>query len=309
MNILITGATSKTAEAITRILYAETDWNLFLVSTDAKFKNYSYRIKSYNVNYFDLAQLKKLIYEIKPDVILNCAALTDIDLCETDRKLCWDLNTTLVENLASISRVIDCHLITISTDYLFDGKKGPYVEEATPNPINYYGKCKHAAENSCLVGLEKFTIIRTSSVFGISSYNKPNFISWLLDKFNADKTFNVIEGQYATPTITDDIAQAVLQVLIKTRYGIYNAAGTTFLNRYELAVKTAKCFGFNPELVQPIMPSELIQKAKRPEKAGLVTLKAISDLQCDFADVESALFSYRLQINEEQQFYSNFLYN
>ena len=146
-------------------------------------------------------------------------------------------------------------------------------------------------------------------MFGISSYNKPNFISWLLDKFNADKTFNVIEGQYATPTITDDIAQAVLQVLIKTRYGIYNAAGTTFLNRYELAVKTAKCFGFNPELVQPIKPSELIQKAKRPEKAGLVTLKAISDLQCDFADVESALFSYRLQINEEQQFYSNFLYN
>ncbi len=309
MNILITGATSKTAEAITRILYAETDWTIYLLSSHFTFKQTSHRIKSYTVNYLNLVELKKIIYELKPDVIINCAALTNVDECETNRKLCMDLNATLVENLASISRVIDCHLITISTDFIFNGKKGPYVEDAIPEPLNYYGKCKHIAENSCRVGLTKYTIIRTSVVFGVSSHNKGNFISTLLEKFNAEKEFKIITGQWGTPTITDDIAQCILKVLLYKKYGIYNAAGTTFLNRYELAVKVAKCFGFDSSLVIPIYPSEINQRAIRPEKAGLVTLKAKTDLKCEYADIDSALFSYRLQLNEGQQFYSNFLYN
>lgn len=308
MNVLITGATAKVAEAITRVLYAETDWNIFLVSNKAKYKDYSYRIKAYNADFFDINQLKKLIYEIKPDVIINCAAMTDVDKCETDRKLCWNLNTTLVENLISISRVIDCHLVTISTDFVFDGRKGPYTEEATPNPINYYGKSKHAAENACLLGLERYTIIRTSTVFGVSSFEKPNFVSWVLEKLINEQEFKVVEGQYCTPTITDDIAQCVLKVLLKRKFGIYNACGKDFLNRYDFAKKIAKCFRYDEGLIHPMTPSELNQAARRPEKAGLVTLKATSELQCDFADIQSALFSYRLQLNDEKYFYQRINY-
>lgn len=309
MNILITGATSKTAEAITRILYAETDWNIHLLSSAFVFKNSSYRIKSSVVNYFDLPALKKTIYNIKPDVIINCAALTNVDECEINKKLCRELNDIFVENLAGICRVIDCKFVHISTDYLFDGKKGPYLESDSPDPINYYGKCKHAAENSCIVGLEKYAIIRTSSVFGMSSHNKSNFISWIIGELHYDKPVSIINGQYCTPTLTDDIAQCVLKVLLKERYGIYNAAGTSFLNRYELAVKAAKCFGYDKDLISAIMPGELHQKANRPEKAGLVVIKSQTDLNCDFADIDSALFSYRMQLDENQPFYSNFLYN
>lgn len=308
MNVLIIGATAKVAEAISRVLYAETDWNIFLVSNSAKYANYSYRIKAYNASVFDIAQLKKLIYEIKPDVIINCAALTDVDQCEIDRKLCWDLNTTLVENLISISRVIDCHLVTLSTDFVFDGKKGPYAEDSTPNPLNYYGKSKHAAENACLLGLERYTIIRTSTVFGVSSFGKNNFVNWVLDKLITGAEFQVIDGQYSTPTITDDIAQCVLKVLLKRKFGIYNACGKDFLSRYEFAQKIAKCFRFDGELIKAMPVGELQQKARRPEKAGLDPLKSISELQCDFADIESALFSYRLQLNDEKHFYQTINY-
>lgn len=308
MNVLITGATAKVAEAISRVLYAETDWNIFLASNNAKYKDYSYRIKAYNVNIFDIAQLKKLIYELKPDVIINCAALTDVDQCEVDRKLCWELNTTLVENLISISRVIDCHLVTISTDFIFDGKKGPYSEDAIPNPLNYYGKSKHAAENACLLGLERYTIIRTSTVFGVSSFGKNNFVNWVLDKLIAGEEFHVIDGQHSTPTITDDIAQCVLKVLLKRKFGIYNACGKDFLSRYEFAQKIAKCFRFDSMLIKAMPTGKLQQKARRPEKAGLVNLKATSELQCDFADIESALFSYRLQLNDEKYFYQKIEY-
>ncbi len=309
MNILITGATAKSAEAITRVLYAETDWNIFLLSSGTEFKKNNYRIKSYNCDYFDLAKLKKIIYELKPDVIINCAAYTDVDGCEVNRKLASDLNTVFVENLTSICRVIDAHLITFSTDYIFDGKKGPYDEDAYPNPLNYYGKTKHSAENACKVGLTRSTIIRTNVVFGVSSYNKPNFISWLIDKFQEDKEFNVITGQYCNPTITDDLAQAVLKIILKQRFGVYNVAGTTVMNRFEISQRVAKVFGFDPSLAFPVDPKTLVQKAVRPNKAGLIVLKAQTDLNCNFADLDSALFSYKYQINDNQKFYSSFLYN
>jgi dTDP-4-dehydrorhamnose reductase len=309
MNVIITGATSKSAEAITRILFAETDWNIFLLSSDPNFKKISYRIKTYTADYFDLNKIKKIFYEIKPEVIINCAAYTDVDGCEDNRKLAIDLNSIFVENLVSISRVIDAHLIIFSSDYIFDGLKGPYDEEAKPNPLSYYGKTKHSAENVCRVGLDKHTIIRTNVVFGVSSYKKANFIDWIIDKYKDEKPFNVITGQYCNPTLTDDIGQAVLKIILKKRYGVYNVAGKTWMNRFEIAKRVAKVFNYDDSLVTPVESSTFIQKAKRPEKGGLIVLKAETDLNVNFADLDSALFSYKFQINDNQKFYSSFVNN
>lgn len=309
MNILITGATSKTAEAITRVLFAETDFNIFLLSSNPNFKKNSYRIKTHTADYLDLNKLKKICYEIKPEVIINCAAYTDVDGCEDNHKLASELNTDLVEYLSSISRVIEAHLITFSTDYIFDGKKGPYDEDAYPNPLSYYGKTKHAAENIIRTGLDKHTIIRTNVVFGASSYEKTNFISWLVSNFKEEKEFKVITGQYCNPTITDDLAQAVLKIILKKRYGIYNVGGASWLNRYEISQKVAKVFGFDPELAVPVNSNTLKQKAQRPEKGGLIILKAETDLNCKFANMESGLFSLKFQMQEEQNFYTSFLNN
>jgi dTDP-4-dehydrorhamnose reductase len=309
MNILITGATSKTAEAITRVLFAETDFNIFLLSSNPNFKKNSYRIKTHHADYLDLNKLKKICYEIKPEIIVNCAAYTDVDGCEINHKLASELNTDLVEYLSSICRVIEAHLITFSTDYIFDGNRGPYDEDGHPNPLSYYGKTKHAAENIVRTGLDKHTIIRTNVVFGVSSFEKSNFISWLIEKFKDEKKFDIITGQYCNPTITDDLAQAVLKVILKNRFGIYNVGGASWLNRFEISQKVAKVFGFDPELAISVKPNSLKQKAPRPEKGGLIILKAETDLNCKFANMESGLFSLKFQMQEEQNFYTSFLNN
>jgi dTDP-4-dehydrorhamnose reductase len=255
--------------------------------------------KALQVNILDIKELKKVCYEEKPDVIIHTAALTNVDQCEKDRKLAWELNVTSVENLLSISRVLDCHFIFFSTDYIFDGMKGPYSEEDRPNPISFYGKTKHASENACIVGHNKSTVIRTNVVYGYSSFGKSDFISWLISRLESGSELNIVDGQYCNPTFTDDIARAVIKIIDKKRYGIYNVAGADWLSRYDIALKVAKVFGFDTCKIKSIQPGELKQAAKRPNKGGLVTLKAETDLGIKFTNMENGLLAYRHQLNEK----------
>jgi len=295
--ILITGASGKVAEAFTRIATVETDYELVLLSRDPDRMDYDPRHKTYEVSVGDIKKVKKICYEEKPDVILNAAAMTDVDKCELERKNCWDTNVIAVENLASAAKVLDCHLIAFSTDYIFDGLKGPYPEDGRPNPLSYYGKSKHACENICIGEVNKSTVIRTNVVYGHSSYGKPDFIQWVAKNLSKDKELKIITGQFCNPTLTDDIAYGLMKIIDKERFGIYNFAGNDWLNRYEIALKVAEVFQFNKELIEKLSPQEFKQNAKRPEKGGLINLKAETDLNIKFCDLERGLTILKNQLN------------
>lgn len=301
--ILITGATGKLGEAVTNTLKREIlDCELILLTQDVKSIAPKKKQKVVQAFYDDVKWVKNIVLEEKPNVIINCAAMTNVDACEDNHKLAMDLNAILPETLARAAKIIDAHLIHFSTDYIFDGKNGPYDEDAKPNPVSFYGKSKLAGENAIKVELsEKYTILRTNVVYGSSSYGKGDFISWLINNLEQERLLTIIDGQWCNPTFSEDIAWAVLKVVENKRYGIYNIAGKGYYNRFDIANIVAKVYELNSKLIKKIPEKDLVQKAKRPSKGGLINLKAESDLGIDFVDLKNGLIALKFNNNKNYE--------
>ena len=283
--ILIVGAGSKTAAAIKDVLAAETPYELFFVERAPVPEAESILIASFT----NRREIREVCLNIRPTVIVNTAAYTNVDGCEHDKQEAWVVNVKGVENLVQMSRLVDAHLIHFSTDYIFDGTKGPYTEEDKPNPLGYYGKTKLASENVCKGGNIHYTIIRTNVLYGATSPHHQDFVSWLLAKLEKGEKVKVVNDQYSNPTLVDDLGIAVERIIKRKRYGIYNIAGADWLNRWEFARRIAEYFGYSRELIEPITTEELAQSAPRPKYGGLVTLKAETDLRMKMSSIENGL--------------------
>lgn len=289
--ISIIGAGSTTAAALVPMLLEETDAELHLVSGKPLDIEHP-RVTMDVIDITDRTTLKKVVMPKMPTAIVNAAAMTNVDACESDKRLAWTLNVTLVENLIRVARVSDAHLIHFSTDYVFDGEKGPYTESDIPSPISYYGKSKLAGENALAIAGIDSTVIRTNVVYGPYG-QRPDFVRWVLEAFDEQRPIKVVTDQYSNPTYVDDLAEAVVRVIERKRTGLYHVGGADYLSRYEFAVKIAELFKVDPSLVEPITTESLKQAARRPRRGGLVTLKAESDLRMKFRGIESGLVSYR----------------
>lgn len=312
MKILIVGATSKTAEAIARNIYSTTNFELTLMTREKVFSRDILRIKPIICDYMNLEALKAAVNLVQPQCIVNCVCAENVDECETDHNKAIALNVTLVENLVSICRVKNIHLLSFSTDYVFDGEKGPYAEDARPNPISFYGKTKHIAENTIRTGMMKGTILRTNVIFGVSSFGKKNFIDYLIEKFEEGKPFSIVGAQFCNPILTSEIAFAVKSALMNSLYGVYHVAGSTYLSRYEIAKRVERIFGYAPRdiadsIVRMIPNNELKQAAPRPIRGGLKTEISCDNLGLVFSDLDTALQNYKLQVKMKQKFYDNYL--
>jgi dTDP-4-dehydrorhamnose reductase len=222
----------------------------------------------------DSARCKAVIHEVKPDIIVNAASYTNVDGCEVEREACWDVNVKGVENLAKSAKSLMTLLIHVSTDFIFDGKSGPYSERYRPNPLGYYGKSKLASENVCRISGVPFAIVRTSVLFGLGVEVKQNFFIWLYNNLKDGNKVNIVTDQFNTPTLVDDLAGGIFQLIQKSAYNVYNISGGDFLNRYEYATALADVFGFEKNLITPITTNSLRQKAKRPMRGGLKIDKA-----------------------------------
>ncbi|MFN8360545.1 MAG: SDR family oxidoreductase [Candidatus Kapaibacterium sp.] len=296
LKILIIGARSKVAEAIIRLLLADTHWNLVLLSSGFSSQVDIERVTCYPFDYSRPQMLKEIMLRELPTFTINCAAMTNVDACEDDRSTAWSVNVKLVETIARMCKITDSHLIHFSTDYIFDGTKGLYYETDTPNPLSYYGKTKLASENVCRSSGVLSTIIRTNVVYGISSYQHTDFADWVIAQFNKNIPFKVVTDQISNATLTDDIALALLKIMQLQKQGIYHIAGVDWQSRLEFARCIAHVYGFNEDIIQPILTADLQQKAKRPLKGGLLTLKAESELGVRFSTSLEGLQSLRRQI-------------
>ena len=236
-----------------------------------------------NISYIqcDLAnrnEVKTLVYNFCPDVIINAAAFTNVDLSESERETAWKINVKGVEYLAEASRVIDAHLIHISTDYIFDGKNGPYLENDIPNPLGYYARTKLASENALKISGAKNSIVRTNVLYGTAKYGRPDFVKWVVDSLTAKKQIRIVTDQINNPTFIDDLVSAINRIIELNKEGIYNIGGSNFLSRYDFTLMIADYFNLDKSLIIPIETEELKQPARRPLKSGLITIKAQSEL-------------------------------
>lgn len=213
--------------------------------------------------------LKEKIVEIRPDFIINTAAMTQVDDCEEDKEACDLLNITVVKWLSEISLVINAHLIHLSTDFIFDGIKGNYKETDTPNPLSHYGLSKLKSEEILRVSKINYTILRTILVFGkVRAMRRSNIVLWVKSMLEKGKEITIVDDQFRTPTYVEDLALACKISMDKKATGIYNISSNELLSVYEIAQQIAGVFQLDKSLVKPISTSTLNQTAPRPSKTG-----------------------------------------
>lgn len=294
-NIFITGANGLLGQAIVTIFTRESDFILKLSSVEKdSYLNYGHEYTQLDIT--DKEEVKKVIKYHSPDVIINCAAFTDVDKCETERETCWRLNVDAVKNLIIAARLEDSKIVHYSTDYVFDGKNGPYTEEDKPNPISFYGRSKLASENALISSGINHVIIRTMVLIGMGKNVKPNFALWMINKLRNNEPINIVDDQIGNTTMADDLAYGSLKVVEKDCKGIYNIAGSDIISRLKYAMILCEVFKFNKNLVSPIQTSQLNQPAPRPLNSGLITNKAASELGFQTMDSLEGLRLLKVQL-------------
>ena len=236
---------------------------------------------------------KRITQEFAPDVIVNSAAFTHVDKCESERDACWQVNVKGVENLARAARRNMAQLVQLSTDYIFDGANGPYGEEDSPRPLGYYGKSKLAAENAVRAVGIPYAIVRTNVIFGAGEKVKNNFFLWLFKSLKAGQDINVVTDQWNNPIDALDLAMGIAGMINQKRYGVYHLGGTDYLNRFQFAEAVADVFGFSKELIHPITTDALKQPAPRPLRGGLKIDKAKSDFGFNPRSLREVLTFYK----------------
>ena len=222
----------------------------------------------------------------KPDIILNLAALTDVDGCEQDPERADKINRKGVMHLCD---GFDGHFIQLSTDYVFDGEDGPYLEDDLTNPISIYGKSKLDAETYLINSTVNHTIIRTNVVYSYSTVTSASFLKWVVQSLKDSKRINVISDQWNNPTSADSLAHFIQRIALSGTHGLYHYADEGLMSRYEFAKLIAKTFELDSDLIRPILTSELNQAAPRPLKSGLRTQKIQKELSIVPPTVETSL--------------------
>lgn len=221
--------------------------------------------------------VKSLFHDFFPDVVINSAGFTNVDLCETSKEFSWSINVKGTENLAMLAWAIDAHIIHFSSDYIYDGKEGPYSEEDIPNPISYYGRTKLASENSLRSSGARFTIFRTNVLYGSVNRALPDFVKWVIESLRIGKEIRIVTDQINNPTYIGDLMSCVIKSVQNDIQGIYHIGGADLLSRMEFARRIARYFKLNENLIIPVTTAELNQPAPRPLKSGLICKKAEAD--------------------------------
>jgi dTDP-4-dehydrorhamnose reductase len=247
-----------------------------------------------NLSYesLDITNRRQLGFHISiyhPQIIINAAAYTDVDGCEIHKDKAWAVNAGGVRNLVSFCKEQKIKLIQLSTDYIFNGKDGPYSEDDSPDPVNFYGETKLESEKIIKESGVDFLIIRTNVLYGFGKNVKSNFLLWLLEKLSQNERIQIVTDQLNNPTLADNLSLCILEIVNKNVSGTYHIAGSEYLSRYDFAMKVADKFNFDKNNILPAKTELLQQKAKRPYKGGLKIDKAKSILETKLFNVDQSL--------------------
>lgn len=216
-----------------------------------------------------------IIKTLRPDVLIHTAAMTQVDACEQDRETCWRVNVGGTTNLVQACADLRCHFIYLSTDFIFRGDKGPLTEEDTPGPVNFYGESKLAAEEIVRTMADKWSIVRTVLVYGIThDMSRSNIVLWVKENLRKGNTIRVVDDQLRSPTLAEDLARGCWLVAAQGAEGVFHISGKDMLTPYQIALSTAEYYKLDASLIVPVSSAELQQPAKRPLKTGFVIDKA-----------------------------------
>ncbi len=278
--ILITGSNGLLGQKLVYALLKRNDVQLIATSVGAnrliKQDDYSYE----SLDITNKAEVENIISKHNPDVIINTAAMTNVDACETKREECWALNVTAVQHFVNAIGNKPTQFIHLSTDFIFDGAKGSeYVETDIPNPLGYYALSKYEAEKVLQKSTIKWAIARTIIVYGIvDNMSRSNIVLWAKDALTKGQKINVVDDQFRSPTLAEDLANGCILIADKGATGIYNLSGPNTFSILDLVYKVADFWKLDKSLITPSKSNTLNQPAKRPPYTGFVIDKARKEL-------------------------------
>ncbi len=233
-----------------------------------------------------ISDLNSHFKEFNPKIVYLPAFITGVDQCELDEEL-NKINYSGISNVVEICKKHNCKLLFYSSDYVFDGKNGPYLETDKPNPINKYGKTKLLCEKK-IQDLDDYLIIRTTVVYGYDE-NSLNFLMTFTRDLMNGKVRRVPQDQIGSPTLVEDLAKISIKLVDNNKKGIYNIVGPDLCSRYIFALKIARIFGLDEKLAIPVNTSEFKQPAKRPLRAGLIIDKIRKDIDANPSGIDKSL--------------------
>ncbi len=298
--ILITGANGLLGQELVRQLSSFARYDVLATARDDKPRFSGGSCGYMPLDITDGPSLSAVFQDFSPDVVVNCAAMTQVDRCESDRDECWRVNTDAVDLLAKLCLANGARIVQISTDFIFDGLDGPYREDDRPNPLSYYGRSKLAGENAARgAGIDKWTIARTILVYGVGeSLPRSNFVLWVIEKLAAGESIDIVTDQWRSPTYAPDLAHGIERIIRFRKHGVFNLSGSELFSIYDLAVAVAESFGFDAGLVRPTDGQSFVQPAVRPRNSGFIILKAETELGFKPRDFRTALsdLAHRLEL-------------
>ncbi len=214
----------------------------------------------------DSNSVDKVITEANPDAVIHCAAYTAVDAAEDNADVCRKVNRDGTQNIADVCKKLDCKMIYISTDYVFDGEgERPWEPDDERKPLNVYGQTKYEGELAVENTLTKYFIVRIAWVFGV---NGKNFIKTMLNLSKTRDSLTVVCDQFGSPTYTYDLARLLVDMVQTEKYGFYHATNEGITNWYEFAVEIFKTAGIEMK-VSPVSSDQYPAKAKRPSNSRM----------------------------------------
>lgn len=224
----------------------------------------------------DRKGIEKIFNFFDPDVVILTAGITDVDLCEIKPKLAEDVNIKGTSYLIRKAKKCGAKLVFLSTDYVFNGEKGPYREEDAPSPVNVYGRTKLEAEKLISSISNDYLIVRTAQLYGADPQGH-NFAIKIIQNMRKGRKIYAADDFYSTPTYAEGLSIAILELIKKEKKGIFNIAGTDFISRYDYVNKIADVFDLEKSLIQKVKLKDLRLKAVRPKIGGLKIDKVVRE--------------------------------
>ncbi|GMW03784.1 MAG: NAD(P)-dependent oxidoreductase [Candidatus Hydrogenedentota bacterium] len=234
--------------------------------------------------------VKETLYHVRPDAVVHCAAIADIDYCESHKDDADRINVDVTREIAGVCRTLGIRLVHCSTDTVFQGEQGLYREDDAVNPVNYYGQTKVKAEQTVQQQLTDYSIARIALVMGYPVAGDGNsFLAKWVKAWTAHACVEVPENEVRTPIDCPTLSRALVELAGRKETGVFHLAGDDCLNRFEIAKRVALALDFDPALVEPTDSSQMKGRAPRPRDCSLVNARARSLLATPLCGLEEGL--------------------
>lgn len=230
------------------------------------------------MDFTDPFQVHDVFEKYKPDTVLHAGAISKVDDCELNQWEAYRANTEATVTLLVNAEEIKSFFLFVSTDFVFDGERGPYKETDQPKPVNFYGKTKWEAEDAVKEYPYDWAIVRTVLVYGKPQAGRSNLLTIVKEKLEKQEIYNVVDDQVRTPTYVEDLADGIISILERKAKGLYHLSGEDVLTPYQMAIRTADFLGLDHSFIKKVTAADFSQPAKRPPKTGFIIDKAKNEL-------------------------------